>query len=701
MLPFVHTLHTPAHPAGAGVLFSRLWPVIRAAAGGHDNPVNTQTEAVLLVFIISLAVCAIGLGAGMFWLMQRKKEIDEQVAELTVREERFRTLYEEAPLSYQALDANGRIIDVNPAWCECMGYTRDEVIGRSMEDFLAPASRRRFQQTFACFQADGVMHGVEYQLVRKNGLVITVSFEGRVVRDADGIFRQTHCIFHDISARHSAQEALRHSEEKFSKAFHISPDSININRLKDGLYIDINEGFCKMTGYARDEVIGRSSLDINIWVEPDRRARLVAALLSTGEVSDFEAAFRMKDGRIRTGLMSARTMKINGEMCILSITRDITERKQAELEIRRQVERLAALHAVDVAITSGSNLQETLAVLLKNVTDHLQVDGAAVLLYQPGAQTLTFGHSYGLEPPCRCLPITPQEFDIPWQVIETRAPVRICPDGGSPRSRCAAQLGEESYHFYYAVPLTTKSGPTGVLEVFRKETFTPDDDWLQFLEALASQAAIAIENTRLFQELQQANQEITQAYDETIQGLVRALELRDGDTEGHSQRVTDMSVRLARSMGLDEEALVHLRRGALLHDLGKMGVPDSILRKPGELTAEETEIMQQHPRLAYTFLSGIDFLREALDIPLYHHEHWDGSGYPDGRKGEEIPLAARIFAVVDVWDALRSNRPYRRQWTPQVVRAHLLAMSGQQFDPAVVEQFIALLDQHPAFEEDI
>ncbi|MEA2575140.1 MAG: hypothetical protein QOH93_2438, partial [Chloroflexia bacterium] len=182
------------------------------------------------------------------------------------------------------------------------------------------------------------------------------------------------------------------------------------------------------------------------------------------------------------------------------------------------------------------------------------------------------------------------------------------------------------------------------------------------------------------------------AYEATLEGWSHALDLRDKETEGHTQRVTEMTVRLAQELGAPEADVVQIQRGALLHDIGKMGIPDSILLKPGPLTEEEWEIMRKHPVYAYELLSPISFLRPALDIPYCHHEKWDGTGYPLGLKGEQIPLAARIFAVVDVYDALSSDRPYRKSWPQDKVLAHIRELSGTHFDPRIVEAFLLLTE---------
>jgi PAS domain S-box-containing protein/putative nucleotidyltransferase with HDIG domain len=200
------------------------------------------------------------------------------------------------------------------------------------------------------------------------------------------------------------------------------------------------------------------------------------------------------------------------------------------------------------------------------------------------------------------------------------------------------------------------------------------------------------ERKRAQVELQRANQDLRDAYDITIEGWVRALDLRDHETEGHTQRVTELTVRLARALGCSEEEIVHIRRGALLHDIGKMGIPDEILLKPGPLTDEEWKKMRKHPQYADQMLSKIGFLDQARIIPYYHHERWDGSGYPHGLKGEEIPLFARLFAVVDVWDALSSDRPYRKRLPPQEVIEYLQQESGKLFDPKIVEKFLELIE---------
>jgi HD-GYP domain-containing protein (c-di-GMP phosphodiesterase class II) len=226
------------------------------------------------------------------------------------------------------------------------------------------------------------------------------------------------------------------------------------------------------------------------------------------------------------------------------------------------------------------------------------------------------------------------------------------------------------------------------MTVFHRKDFTPEPAWSSFLETLAGQAAIAIDVTQMFDNLQRANMQLAVAYEATIEGWSQAMDLRDNETEGHSQRVIEMTVHMGKAMHLSDEEINHMQRGALLHDIGKLGVPDTILFKNEKLTDQEWLIMKKHPEFAYEMLHQIAYLNHALNIPYCHHEKWDGTGYPQGLKGEQIPLAARIFAVVDVWDALVSDRPYRKAWSKPDTLKYIRQQSGTHFDPKVVDVFL-------------
>ncbi len=316
------------------------------------------------------------------------------------------------------------------------------------------------------------------------------------------------------------------------------------------------------------------------------------------------------------------------------------------------------------------------------------MDAATVLLFNPRTSILEFAAARGFKSDRINQIQVPLEPGCAGSVALQQQPLYIS-DLAAVRGRCsrADLFNAEGFVSYYGVPLVHQGQIKGVIEILHRSRFDPDAAMQEFVEALTGPAAIALDNAFLFAEMQRSHQELSQAYAATLEGWAMALELRDFETKGHSQRVTGLALKLARALGVAEADLAHIYRGALLHDIGKIAVPDSILLKEGPLTSEEWVIMRQHPIFAYELLAPIAYLRPALDIPFCHHEKWDGSGYPRGLKGEEIPLAARIFSVADVWDALGSDRPYRPAWPPEKIKTHLQEQAGQQFDPRVVEIF--------------
>jgi putative nucleotidyltransferase with HDIG domain len=361
-------------------------------------------------------------------------------------------------------------------------------------------------------------------------------------------------------------------------------------------------------------------------------------------------------------------------------------------ETDHRLHQLQALREIDVAITGSLDVRVTLNVLLENVISQLHVDATDVLLLNSHTHTIDYVTGRGFRSAAvRHISLRLGEGHAGRAVLDRRV-VNIPNLAKEPEEfRRASLFADEGFAAYYAVPLIAKGQVKGILELFHRSPLNITQEWLLFLEALAGQAAIAVDNAELFADLQRSNTELALAYDTTLEGWSRALDLRDKETEGHTQRVTELTLRLARTMGVPEADLVHIRRGALLHDIGKMAIPDSILHKPGPFTAEEAEIMRRHPTYAYELLYPIAYARPALDIPYCHHEKWDGTGYPRGLRGEQIPLAARIFAVVDVWDALCHDRPYRPAWSEAEALKYIREKTGQDFEPRVAEIFLQML----------
>ena len=352
------------------------------------------------------------------------------------------------------------------------------------------------------------------------------------------------------------------------------------------------------------------------------------------------------------------------------------------------LERVQALHNIDMAISNSLDLRVTFRVILDELTRLLNVDAAAILRFDRYAGVLNYEawRGFRITSPAK-ISLRIGEGVAGQAAMERKTigvanlrEIEVGPVQGP-------LMEKEEAHSYYAVPLINKGQVVGVLETFQREPLDADEEWLNFLETLAGQTAIAIDNAEMVHHMVNTNFKLIQAYDNTIKGWARAMDLRDKNTEDHSKRVTEITVNIAREIGMSDEELAHVRRGALLHDMGKMAVPDAILLKPGKLTAEEWIIMQKHPQNAFELLSPIEYLRIALDIPYCHHEKWDGTGYPRGLKEDQIPLAARIFAVVDVYDALTSDRPYRKAWTREKAFEYIKQESGSHFDPKMVEMF--------------
>jgi PAS domain S-box-containing protein len=459
----------------------------------------------------------------------------------------------------------------------------------------------------------------------------------------------------------------------------------------------ISHGCTQLTGYKPEDLISNHTISFQNLIHPDDQGdvrRKVEQALAENRPFDIIYRIRTRSGGTKWVREMGQAIPIDHSGLLLEgFITDITDVKHNEQQIISQMERFQALRRIDMAINASLDLRVTLDILLDQVMMLLHVDAADVLLFNPITQLLEFSNGRGFR-------------DVQLQKIQLRIgdsfagtaglekrPILI-PDFMAVKDRHgqSPSIAGEQFASYFAVPLIAKGQVKGVLEVFQRRMINPNKDWIDFLEALAGQAAIAVDNATLFNELQRSNIELARAYEATLEGWSKALELRDQETQGHTKRVTDTTIRLAIMMNVPEEMLIHIRRGALLHDIGKMGIPDSILLKPGPLTEEEWVIMRQHPVYAFSLLTSIANLNPALEIPYSHHEKWDGSGYPQGLKGEQIPMAARIFAVVDVWDALRSDRPYRSAWPDERVIEYIRSESGKHFDPRVVENFLKLLN---------
>ena len=355
-------------------------------------------------------------------------------------------------------------------------------------------------------------------------------------------------------------------------------------------------------------------------------------------------------------------------------------------------QRLGILRTIDQAISSSLDLRLVLDLLINQITSQLHLDRAMIYLYFPAKQSLEFAIGSGV-PTSGFVKRSFRLGESHIGRVAVKRELEYTPD----LSQVDDEFGRQIYTYegfvtYVAIPLIAKGQVKGVMEIFHRSRIDPDLDWLDFLKALGTQTAIAIDNAELFGQLQRANTNLTLALDSTLEGWSRVLDLRNKDVANHSQLVTSMALRIASRMGIPATEQVHIRRGALLHDVGKAGIPDEILYKPGPLSAEEWDLVRRGPESAVELLRSITYLQPAITIPAFHHEKWDGSGYPHGLKGEQIPLAARILAVADVWYALQEDRPYRPAWSQAEALEYLQQQRGVQFDPRVVDVFLEILE---------
>jgi PAS domain S-box-containing protein len=489
-------------------------------------------------------------------------------------------------------------------------------------------------------------------------------------------------------------ENLEESEARFRRLVEHLPIVVYISLVDDASsMIYVSPQITTLLGYTPGEWLANRKLWA-ITLQPEYRMRLMtrASAADQGNESfDMEYQMTARDGHL---------VWVHDQVILVNdldgkpqfwqgIMLDITERKHSEERIKRQLEHLTALSAIDRFTASNFDLKLSLSEILTHVTVELGVDAADILILNSNSQILENGAERGFRTKAAKNRKVGLGESYAGRVALERQLVQISNLADEPDDPfLTTLLASDEFVCYFGVPLIAKGHVIGVLEVFNRSEFEPDEEWFDFLNALAGQTALAIDSATLFESLQRSNSHLTLAYNATIEGWAHALDLRDRETQGHTQRVAEMAVKLARAFGMSEYELIQVRWGALLHDIGKIGVPDGILLKPGPLTDEEWVAMKKHPIFAYEMIAPIHYLRLALDIPHYHHEKWDGTGYPHGLKGVQIPLFARIFAIVDVWDALSSNRPYRPGWEKEKVHEHIQASSGTHFDPQVVDMFL-------------
>ena len=598
-------------------------------------------------------------------------------------EEKFSRSFYLHPTPMQIIDlGTGIRVGANDSFCELFGYEREEIIGMPIASIQLIKNKADDQTSWQILEEKGEIRNHPIEMLTKNGDVknMLLSAAKIVLSDTTLVIGS----FVDITERVQAEEKLRLQ----SHALESVASGITITNAH-GTIVWTNPAFSKLTGYSFEEAAGQTPKILKSGQHSDDFYQEMWQTISAGKTWQGEITNKRKDGTLYLEEMIISPLVTEDKRIsnFVASKQDISKRKEVEKNVQKNYARLNSLRKIDQAIANTLDVSVTMNILLKQLREQLNVDAAVVLSLDKALQSLKTIDAQGIPKDQNLTPTTLSIRKGYAGEVALSQKTLFIPDLLSDTRPWTKSFTKHGFISYYGIPLTSKGELIGVLEVMHRTPLAPDKEWEHYLQALAAQAALAIDNSTLFNNLQRSNMNLIRAYDKTIQGWAQALELRDMETEGHSQRVVGITMALAKAWGIKGEQLRHIQRGALLHDIGKMGIPDAILQKPGKLTNDEWEIMKLHPVYAYQWLSAIDYLRPALDIPYHHHERWDGTGYPLGLKGKQIPLAARLFAIADVWDALRSNRPYRKAWSEEKTLAYIQEQAETHFDPKVVALF--------------
>ena len=642
------------------------------------------------------------------------------------------------------IDAHGRVRYTSPSITRWFGWSPDDLIGSYAWQMVHPDDLERIQTIFsALWQRPSAMESLEFHFKCRDGSYRMIALMAtNLLHDP-----QIHGLlvnYHDITTRKQAELDLlkekTRAEVLASTAAQLNAElkldtimRIVCNETARALRVPVaavllNDDtrqhlfFAACNDAAPDELLScaqplsRAIYDRLVDRHHDRSFHLLDIGTPSDEIINGELYARMqlqslismplwRDGHL-IGALNLYTKELQrswspDELSLLESLANLAAQAVSTArsydDAQRRLHFNQALRDIDRAITGSLDLRVTLQVFISQVIPQLGVDAATILLFDPRRHELKYVEGQGFRTAALRHTTLRLGEGHAGQAALNRQIVTIDNLQQDLKSlRASALIAQEDFVAYVAVPVVAKGQIKGVMELFHRAPLHPVQEWWDYCEALAGQVAIAIDNATLFEELQQTNDELVRAYDTTLEGLSSALDLRDKETEGHSLRVTAMTERLAQAMGVARSEQLIIRRGVLLHDIGKIGIPDNILLKPGPLSEEEWVIMRQHPVYAFQLLSSIPALQHVLDIPYCHHEKWDGSGYPRGMHGVEIPLAARIFAVVDVWDALTSDRVYRKAWTRTATLDYMRAQSGSHFDPEIVEAFIRFIENEDA-----
>ena len=702
--------------------YENLWNTILYGQTWRGEMINKRKDGRLYTEQAVISPVCSDEGEIQHFIAIKEDITERRKAEEAAREseQRFALMAEAAPVMIWMTHAASNDGYVNRAWREFMGYREGDDLNRVWEERIHPQKRESLIQTYQQCMQLRLPFIAEYRLRRADGEYRWVSDHAEPRFSASGEFLGMIGVCYDITEQlqqralletiTALNKALTHAvrpQDMFDRMIKeitrllemdaamleiIQPESGQIEIVSAGGAWQALRGKSESPlEHIRQHVLaeGKPYLENHDGNQAGKGIPAPAcgcrAIASVPLEVDYQ-----KLGILTVGSYQAISPeKVELLKGAAEVVAGVIYRDELYRRIEQTAARLGSLRTIDNSIIEGQELKTVLRIVLEQTTHQMNMDAGSIFLFNPANSLLEHAADYGfrsrgIEKPLKLGQSHAGEAAV-------RREILTYPDLPAARGQIGDYLlDEEGFHFQAVAPLIAKGQLMGVMEMFARREFQPGDEWLNSLQIFANQAAIAIQSIQNFEAVQRSNRELQAAYEATIEGWSRAMDLRDEETENHTLRVTDLTLRLARQMGVREEDLIHMRRGALLHDIGKLGVPDAILQKTGALSDEEWALMRLHPIYAYQMLYPIEYLRPAIEIPYCHHEKWDGTGYPRGLKGEEIPLAARIFAVVDVFDALTSDRPYRPAWSIRDALKYIQDQAGRHFDPQVAEAFLRL-----------
>lgn len=672
------------------------------------NPLTSHPFIFLtsnIAFILAAAfIFYLALGQIERTFAQLRNQLDEKKrieTELRQSEMRFRQFTNLSPMPIVVVTLDGKFDFINQQFINLYGFTLPDI--PTTDSFFRKAypnlayREKAVQDWYAQIEHISQHGGVaraEYEIRDTWNKPHCVSFQASIFEEKAII------IFNDVTEHRKMETEIKENEILYRSLFENVQDSIFV--MTENYFIECNQKTLELFGCKKSQIIGKTPDSFSPEYQPNGSKSSLAAKnyikkALNGETQRFEWVHTRLDGTSFNAHVTLSKISLPEKIYILAQVRDISKQKQDQAIIKRSSRRMDTLYNLDTVINTSFDLKTILTMFLNMIVEQAEADAAAFLIYDDYLQLLKFESGLGfhtnLEQATAQIPIG---FSLAGKAAISRKTLHIPDLSKIEKNETLDNLvNTEKFVAYYAIPMIVKGDLKGILEIFQRSGSHNGSEWLSYIETLANRAAVAIDNTQLFTNLQQANLEMQLTYDITLEGWVHLLSLREKESLEHAQKIVRLTEKLSRMVGIQDKDLVHILRGALLHDIGKIVIPDHILFKPGPLDEEEWQIVRKHPTAAFSALNRIDYLKPATDIPYCHHEWWNGSGYPRGLVEQEIPLAARIFTVIDVWDALSQDRPYRKAWDSQKIRDHLKEQSGIQFDPFIVKAFLALLEEDP------